>query len=119
VTRELDGSPFDPEERHRYGRRWAFASDPPWRPVHDAKAVEVIMSSRSDLHTDFEKLTADATQMADENARLRKINAEMLAALQYTLPILQDGLPETVNFDSTKEAVAKVQNAIAEAERET
>jgi hypothetical protein len=40
------------------------------------------MSSRSDLHTDFEKLTADATQMADENARLRKINAEMLAALQ-------------------------------------
>jgi hypothetical protein len=35
------------------------------------------------------------------------------------LPILQDGLPETVNFDWTKEAIAKVQNAIAEAERET
>jgi len=77
------------------------------------------MSSRSDLHTDFEKLTVDATQMAEENARLRKINAEMLTALQYTLPILQDGLPETVNFDWTKEAIAKVQNAIVEAERET
>src|SRR5258708_22803447 len=56
--------------------------------------------------------------MADENARLRKINAEMLAALQYTSPILQDGLPETVNFDWTKEAIAKVENAIAEAERD-
>jgi hypothetical protein len=77
------------------------------------------MSSGSDLHTDFEKLTADATQMADENARLRKINAELLAALQYTLPILQDGLPETVNSDWTKEAIAKVQHAIAEADRET
>jgi phage-related minor tail protein len=77
------------------------------------------MSSRSDLHADFEKLTADAKQMADENANLRKINAEMLAALKYTLPILQDGLPETVNFDWTKEAIAKVQHAMAEAERET
>jgi len=76
------------------------------------------MSSRSDLHSDFEKLTADATQMADENARLRKINAQMLAALQYALPILQEGLPDTVDFDWTKEAVVKVQNAIAEAERD-
>ena len=62
----------------------------------------------SDLHNDFERLTADATQMADENARLRKINAQMLA---------EEGLPETVNFDWTKEAIANVQNAIAEAER--
>ena len=76
------------------------------------------MSSRSDLHTDFEKLTADATQMADENDRLRKINAQMVAALQYALPILQEGLPDTVDFDRTKEAIAKVQNAIAEAERD-
>jgi hypothetical protein len=76
------------------------------------------MSSRSDLHSDFEKLTADATQMADENARLRKINAQMLAALQCALPILQEGLPDTVDFDWTKEAIVKVQNAIAEAERD-
>jgi hypothetical protein len=74
------------------------------------------MSSRSDLHRDFENLTADAAQMADENARLRQINAQMLAALQYALPILQQGLPETVNFDWTKEAIDKVQSAIAEAE---
>jgi hypothetical protein len=76
------------------------------------------MSSRSDLHSDLEKLTADATQMADENARLRKIKAQMLAALQYALPLLQEGLPDTVDFDWTKEAIAKVQNAIAEAERD-
>jgi hypothetical protein len=74
------------------------------------------MSSRSDLHRDFEKLTADAAQMADENARLREINARMLAALEYALPILQQGLPDTVNFDWTKEAIDKVQSAIAEAE---
>jgi len=76
------------------------------------------MSSRSDLHSDFERLTVDATQMADENARLRKVNAQMLAALQYALPILQDALPETVDFDWTKEAIVKVQNDIAEAERD-
>ena len=76
------------------------------------------MRSRTDLHRDFEKLTADATQMANENARLRKINAQMLAALQYALPILQEGLPETIDFDWTKEAIVKVQNAIAEAERD-
>ncbi len=74
------------------------------------------MSSRSELHRDLENLTNDAAQVADENARLRKINAQMLAALQFALPILQQGLPETVNFDWTKEAIDKVQNAIAEAE---
>jgi hypothetical protein len=56
--------------------------------------------------------------MADENARLRKVNAQMLGALQYALPILQDALPKTVDFDWTKEAIVKVQNAIAEAERD-
>ena len=76
------------------------------------------MSSGSDLHSDFEKLTVDATQMADENARLRKVNAQMLDALQCALPILQDALPETVDFDWTKEAIVKIQNAIAEAERD-
>jgi hypothetical protein len=65
-----------------------------------------------------ENLAADATQMAEENARLRKINAQMLAALQYVLPLLQEGLPATVNFDWSKEAVAKVQDALAEAERD-
>jgi hypothetical protein len=76
------------------------------------------MPSRSDLRSDFEKLTVDATQMADENARLRKVNAQMLAALQYALPILQNALPETVDFDWTKAAIVKAQNAIAEAERD-
>jgi hypothetical protein len=63
------------------------------------------MSSRSDIHRNFEKLTTDAGQMGDENARLRKINTQMLAALQYALPILQQGLPETVNFDWTRDAI--------------
>jgi hypothetical protein len=40
----------------------------------------------------------------------------MLAALEYALPILQQGLPDTVNFDWTQEAIDKVQRAIAEAE---
>jgi hypothetical protein len=74
--------------------------------------------SSHDLHGDFEKLTVDATQMANENARLREVNAQMLGALQYALPILQDALPETVDFDWTREAIVKVQNAIAEAERD-
>jgi hypothetical protein len=72
-----------------------------------------------DLESDFKKLTTDATQMAEENARLRKINAQMLAALQYVLPLLQEGLPATVDFDWTKEAVAKIQAALAEAERDS
>ena len=74
------------------------------------------MSSGSDLADDFEKLKRDATQMAEENARLRSINAKMLAALRYLLPLLQQGLPATVDFDWTEEAVAKVQDALAEAE---
>jgi hypothetical protein len=74
------------------------------------------MSWGSDLHRDFEKLTVDAAQMADENTRLRKINAQMLAALEYALPILQQGLPDTVNFDWTKEAIDKIQSVIAEAQ---
>jgi hypothetical protein len=63
-------------------------------------------------------LKRDATQMAGENARLRSINAKMLAALRYLLPLLQQGLPATVDFDWTEEAVAKVQDALAEAERD-
>ena len=74
------------------------------------------MPSRADLDNDFEKLTADAMEMANENARLQRINAQMLAALQCALPVLRDGLPTTVNFDWTKEVIAKVQDAMAEAQ---
>ena len=76
------------------------------------------MSSRSDLSDDFEKLKRDATQMEEENARLRSTNAKMHAALRDLLPLLQQGLPATVDFDWTEEAVAKVQDALAEAERD-
>jgi len=76
------------------------------------------MLTRSDLDTDIEKLASDAAQLADENAKLSRINAQMLAALQYALPILRDGLPAAVNLDWTREAVVKVQSAIAEAERD-
>ena len=74
------------------------------------------MSSRADLDTDLGRLTEDATQLAGENDRLRRINADMLAALKYTLPILQDGLPVTVDTDWVKEAIGKVQDAIGRAE---
>jgi len=89
------------------------------RSVSDARlrqAMEIAMSSRSDLDTDLAQLTSDTTQLTNENARLRRINAGMLAALKFALPVLQDGLPESVDFDWMKEAVAKVQDAIAEAE---
>jgi hypothetical protein len=71
-----------------------------------------------DLESDFKKLAADARQMAEENAKLRKINAQMIAALEYVLPLLEAGLPAMVDFDWTKEAIAKVQDALAEAERD-
>jgi hypothetical protein len=76
------------------------------------------MSSRSDLDVDFAQLTADVAQLKDKNARLHKINAQMLAALEYALPVLQEGLPASVDFDAMKQAVAKIQNAIAEAEHD-
>jgi hypothetical protein len=74
--------------------------------------LEIVMPN---LESDFGKLATDARQMAEENARLRKIN---ISALEYALPLLQQGLPATVDFDWTKEAVAKVQDALAEAERD-
>jgi hypothetical protein len=70
------------------------------------------------LENDFRKLTTDARQMAEQNARLRKVNSQMIYALEYVLPLLQQGLPATVDFDWTKEAVAKVQDALPEAERD-
>jgi hypothetical protein len=76
------------------------------------------MSSASDLSGDFEKLKSDAAHVAEENARLRSINVKMLDALRYVLPLLQQGPPETVNFDRTEEAAAKVQDALAVAERD-
>jgi hypothetical protein len=41
-----------------------------------------------------------------------------LNALVYALPILQEGLPDAIDHKWLKEAVVKVQNAIAEAERD-
>ena len=76
------------------------------------------MISRSDLDRSLSQLKADTMRLADENDRLRKINAQMLVALQCSLPVLQESLPEAVNFDSIREAVAKVQGAISEAERD-
>ena len=72
----------------------------------------------ADLESDFRKLATDARQMAEENARLRKVNSQMISALEYVLPLLQRGLPATVDFDWTKETVAKVQDALAEAARD-
>jgi hypothetical protein len=76
------------------------------------------MSSRADIDTDLGQLTADMTRFALENDRLRTINVEMLAALQFALPVLEDGLPESVDLYQLKAAIAKVQNAIAGAERD-
>jgi hypothetical protein len=76
------------------------------------------MSFRPNLSDDFDKLKLDMAQMEKENARLRDVNAKMLAALRYVLPLLQEGLPATDDFDWTREAVAKVQDALAEAERD-
>jgi hypothetical protein len=77
------------------------------------------MISRSDLQSDLKKLTNDTTQMANENERLHEIKAKMLAALHDVLPILEDSLPATVDPDWTKDVVAKVQNAIADAESDS
>ena len=71
-----------------------------------------------DPESDFRKLATDVRQLAEENARLRKINSQMISALEYVLPLLQQGLPATVDFDWTKEAIAKIQDALAEAERD-
>jgi hypothetical protein len=72
----------------------------------------------ADLESDFRKLATDARQMAEENTRLRKVNSQMISALEYVLPPLQRALPATVDFDWTKEAVTKVQDGLAEAERD-
>ena len=73
------------------------------------------MSSRADLDGDLSRLVADATELADENDRLRMINAEMLTALESALPILQEALPAVIALDSAKDVVSKVQAAIGKA----
>jgi hypothetical protein len=77
------------------------------------------MVSRSDLQSDLEKLTNDTTQMSNENARLREIKDQMLAALHDALPILEECLPSTSDPDRTEGVIAKIQNAIAAAESDS
>lgn len=80
---------------------------------------EIDMSVDTDLNTNIEQLTKNALRLEGENANLRDINSQMLAALNGALPVLRDGvLPESVNFDKINAAVVKVQNAIAAAERD-
>jgi hypothetical protein len=76
------------------------------------------MISHSDLQSDLKKLTNDTAQMANENDRLREIKVQMLAALRDALPILEDCLPGTADPDWTEGVIAKVQKAIADAERD-
>jgi hypothetical protein len=68
--------------------------------------------------TDSTQLKTELAHLKGENARLRKINAQMLAALEDSLKVLEGGVPASVDFDAIKEAVAKVQDAIAEAVRD-
>jgi hypothetical protein len=47
------------------------------RRLTQVPALEIVMP---DLESDFRKLATDARQMAEENARLRKINSQMISA---------------------------------------
>ncbi len=75
------------------------------------------MSARSEVDTDIALMTSAVARLEGENAELRRINLEMLAALKCALPVLRDGLlPGVVDFDAIKDATTKVQSAIAQAE---
>jgi hypothetical protein len=64
-------------------------------------------------------LTTQVTRLEDQNAALRDVNAQMLAALKCALPVLRDGLlPDTVDYDAISTAVSKVQDALANAEED-
>ena len=76
------------------------------------------MAPSADLATDLAVWPATRAQLVGENARLRRVNAQMLAALTAVLPILRDSLPATIDLDGAKEAVVKVQDALAEAEQD-
>jgi len=92
-----------------------LASDPGvalWLGVGE-RLVEKEMPSRTDLSSDL-----GTGKLAEENARLHSINAKMLVALEYVLPLLEQGLSSAVDYDQTQEAIAKVQDALAEAERD-
>ena len=75
------------------------------------------MSSLSDLSNDFAKLksarrkwqkrTLDCV-VSNQNARRPSLGVDFSSG----------GLPATANFDWSKEAIAKVQDALAEAERD-
>jgi hypothetical protein len=129
--------PEGPRQRNIYGTRGAPRASMPWPPLPHLRRWRQAISRRgpsslalfslrsvlssaaiSVLIISISQLKADATRLADENDRLRRINAQMLAALRYSLPVLQAGLPEAVNFDWIREATAKIQGAIAEAERD-
>jgi hypothetical protein len=77
------------------------------RRLTQVPALEIVMP---DLESDFRKLATDARQMAEENARLRKINSQMISA--------STGSSGDCRFRLDEEAVAKVQDALAEAERD-
>jgi len=77
------------------------------------------MSSRADVDADLDRLMKDSTALGEENDRLRRINAEMLRALEAALPILQDAAPPAVDLDAAREVIAMVQAAIAGAQRDS
>ena len=76
------------------------------------------MLTRSDIEADLKKLGGEMATLMCDNDRLRVVNAQMLEALTYVLPILRDAIPASVSFDWTRGGLAKVQGAIADAERD-
>jgi hypothetical protein len=77
------------------------------------------MVVRSHVDTALAGLTTQVTRLEDQNAALRDVNAQMLAALKCALPVLRDGLlPDTVDYDAISTAVSKVQDALANAEED-
>jgi hypothetical protein len=83
-----------------------------------AETMEIALSPPSDLAADLAEWPEKRVKLAGENARLRRTSAQMLAALTAALLLLRDVLPASVGFDCAGEALAKVQHAIAEAERD-
>lgn len=80
---------------------------------------EVALASRTDNDASIAGLTSSVQQLKQQNSELREINRKMLAALNHALPILRDGLlPASVNYDAINAAVASVEDAIAEGERD-
>jgi hypothetical protein len=77
------------------------------------------MSARAEADTDLVLLTGAVTRLEGDNARMRRVNVQLLAALKYALPVLRDGLlPDSVDFDAVQDATTKVHDAILAAERD-